>query len=123
MAQRDTFGEFNPAVEEFDCYVERLSMYFEANDIKNDKHKSVFLSVIGAKHYSLLRSLCSPDTPATKSYDELVATLKAHVSSRPLIIGERFKFHRKCQTETEKVNDFAAELRRLASTCAFGQFL
>lgn len=28
-----------------------------------------------------------------------------------------------CQSEPEKVNDFAAELRRLASTCDFGQFL
>jgi hypothetical protein len=47
MAHRDTFSEFNPAVEDFDCYVERLSMYFEANNIDADKQKSVFLSVIG----------------------------------------------------------------------------
>jgi len=123
MAHKDTFGEFNPSVEDFECYVERLAMYFEANDIEDAKKKSVFLSVIGAKYYSLLRSLCSPDAPSGKTFDELVATLKAHVSPKPLVIGERFKFHNRRQAEIENVGDFAAELRRLASTCNFGQFL
>jgi hypothetical protein len=123
MAHRDTFSEFNPAVEDFDCYVERLSMYFEANDIDEEKQKSVFLSVLGPKHYSLLRSLCAPDAPSTKTFDQLVATLKAHVSPKPLVIAERFKFHNRRQANVENVKDFAAELRRLASTCDFGQFL
>lgn len=93
MAQRDTFSEFNPSVEDFDCYIERLGMYFEANDIIDNKKKSVFLSVVGAKYYKLLRSLCSPGAPASKTFEELVDTLKAHVSPKPLVIGERFKFH------------------------------
>ena len=123
MAHRETFSEFDPAVEDFDCYVERLCMYFEANDIAEVKQKSVFLSVIGPKYYSLLRSLCAPDAPSTKTFNQLVETLKAHVSPKPLVIAERFKFHNRCQTSAENVKDFAAELRRLASTCDFGLFL
>lgn len=110
MAKKDSFEEFNPSLEEFDCYVERLTMYFEANDIADNKKKSVFLSVIGAKYYSLLKSLLSPDQPSTKTFDDLVAALKAHVSPKPLVIAERFKFHNRRQSELEKVNEFTAEL-------------
>ena len=49
MSKKENFDEFNPSVEEFECYVERPAMYFEANNIAIEKQKSVFLSVIGAK--------------------------------------------------------------------------
>lgn len=79
-------------------------MYFEVNDIEDAKLKNVFLLVIGAKYYSLLKSLCSPRAPSPKTYDELelAATLKSHLSSQPLIIAERFKFHNRCQSKLEK---------------------
>ena len=42
MASKDAIGEFNPAVENFDCYIERLETFFEANDIGASKHKVSF---------------------------------------------------------------------------------
>ena len=123
MAGRETFCEFNPEIETFDCYIERLNMYFEANDIANAKQKCVLLSVIGAKYYSLLKNLCSPDLPSTKSFDELVKTLKDHITPKPIIIAERYRFHQRAQQSSETVNEFAADLQKLASTCEFGNFL
>ena len=38
-------------------------------------------------------------------------------------MAERFKFHQRNQHDGEDVAKFAAELRRLASTCNFGDFL
>ena len=92
MSKKENFDEFNPSVEEFECYVERLAMYFEANDIAIEKQKSVFLSVIGAKYYSLLKSLLFPDQPSTKTYDELVRTLKSmfHQNHWLLLKGSNF---------------------------------
>lgn len=46
-----------------------------------------------------------------KTYDEFVATLKAHISPKTLIIAERLKFHNRFKSEIEKVNDFAANLK------------
>ena len=38
-------------------------------------------------------------------------------------MAERYKFHQRTQKDGEGVTAFAAELRRLASTCNFGDFL
>jgi len=39
--------------------------------------------------------------PATKEYDALVEALQAHLDPKPIIIAERFKFHRRNQCDGE----------------------
>ena len=46
--------EFTPDTESISAYLERLQLYFDANRIAEDKRVSVLLTVIGAKHYTLL---------------------------------------------------------------------
>ena len=75
--------------------------------------------MVGAKHFRLLKSLCSPDCSFSTDFSSAVEILKSHLSPKPLIIGERFKFHNRNQAGSESVNDFAAELRRLAASCEF----
>ena len=60
----------------------------------------MLLSLLGGKVYGTLRNLLSPEQPAGKSYDELKTVLKAHYEPK-----------------------FVAELKRLAATCEFGQYL
>ena len=71
----------------------------------------------GAKNYALLCSLLAPPLPREKSYEELVGTLKGHFEPKPLIIAERFYFHRRNQATS------VAELRRLSVKCEFSAFL
>lgn len=114
---------FQPGTDDWEQYEERLQQYFEANGLDGDKKRAVFLTVMGAQTYSLLSSLVAPAKPATRTYDELVATLKDHLKPKPLVIAERFKFHRRNQGETETVAEYMAELRKLASKCQFGTYL
>lgn len=108
----------------FEEYTERIEEYFIANDIDDeDKKRSIFLTVCGEKTYSLLRNLCSPDKPNTKSYDDLKKTLTEHLRPKPLIIAERYKFHQRKQESNEKVRDYLANLRKLSDTCEFNAFL
>ena len=44
-------------------YLERVELYFAANDVAEEKKVPMLLSVIGAKTYSVLRSLVPPATP------------------------------------------------------------
>ena len=46
--------------------------------------------------------------------------LKDHLSPKPLIIAERFRFHKRNQREGETVTQYIAELRKLAEFCEFG---
>ena len=53
--------QFDPAVEQWTQYVERLEQFFVANDVIGDdkavKRRAAFLSVVGRDTYNLLRSL------------------------------------------------------------------
>ncbi|KAJ8348953.1 hypothetical protein SKAU_G00275420 [Synaphobranchus kaupii] len=67
---------------------------------------------MGPKTFNLLRCLVQPDRPGTKSYAAIVTTLTAHFSPKPLVIAERFRFHKRNQEEGESVTVFVAALRR-----------
>lgn len=49
--------EFQPGMQTMTAYLERTANYFVANDVAEDKYVPVLLSAIGAKNYTLLRSL------------------------------------------------------------------
>ena len=123
---RPTFGtlqEFTPGSESVTTYLERVNVFFKANDIAAGKRVPVLLSVVGAKTYALLRSLTSPTLPQEKSFDELAAALTSHFQPKPLLIAERFHFHRRDQSMEESIAEYVAELRRLATDCEFGDYL
>ena len=101
-----TFGRISEFVvedERISAYLERVELYFGANDIANEKKVAILLSVIGAKTYAVLRSLVAPDQPKDKSFAELKTLLKAHYDPKPLVIAERFRFYRRDQTAEESI--------------------
>ena len=87
--------EFQPDSEIITAYLERTKIYFTANDVADEKKVAVLLTVIGPKFFTLLRSLTTPELPQDKSFEELEAVLKAHFQPKPLVIAERFHFHRR----------------------------
>ena len=126
MAANHTFGhiqEFQPDSDSITAYIERMNLFFVANDVPNEKKVAVFLSVIGGKTYTLLRSLLSPQLPQSKSYSELVDSLKRHYEPKPLVIAERYHFHRRNQAAGEMIAQYVAELRRLSTHCEFDAYL
>ena len=126
MSTNATIGrldELQVGTEDFDCYAERMEQYFIANDIPEGKKVPEFLSAIGAKVYELLRDLVAPDSPKDKWFNDLVKTLRAHLKPKPLVIVERFKFHKRMQHEEESVVEYIVTLKHLATYCDFGSFL
>ena len=92
------FGQmerFNSDNEGIQPYLERVELYFVANEVGEDRRVPVFLSVIGSKTYALLRDLLSPVKPSEKTFDELKQVLEGHYKPKKVVIAERFRFHRK----------------------------
>ena len=118
-----SLSEFSVESESFSSYVERVKLYLDANDVKADKRLAVFLSVIGATTYSLLRDLVAPRKPSELKLDEAIEALTAHFQPKPIVIAEHFHFHRRSQLPGETVADLVAHLRRLSKHCEFGAFL
>ena len=124
MAVFGKIEEFNLYHENWDEYEERLTHYFIANKIDDAGiQRSILLSVVGAKTYSLIRNLVSPEKPGDKTFEALKTLIKNHLQPKPLTIAERFKFHQRKQEEGESVNQFLAGLRKLSENCDFGAFL
>ena len=115
-------GEYVDEKEDFESYVERLEAWLVVNGVTVEQKGSVFLAVIGATTYKLLKSLLAPEKPNTKTFDELVNVLQRHYKPKPLII-ERFRFYKRQQQEGETVASFSVALRQLSSSCEFGAFL
>ena len=116
-------GEYCDDKEDFESYTDRLSAWLVVNAVTDDQKSSVFLAVIGASTYKLLKSLLAPEKPNTKTFDELVNVLQRHYKPKPLIIAERFRFYKRQQQEGETVASFSVALRQLSSSCEFGAFL
>ncbi|KAJ8419115.1 hypothetical protein AAFF_G00006140 [Aldrovandia affinis] len=114
---------FDSTVEDWTTYVERVEQYCLANEVESERKVAVLLSVMGAKMCNLLHSLIAPAKPATKTFDQIVETLKRHLNPTPLVIAERFRFHKRNKSRAESVSEYMAELRRLAEHCQFGQGL
>ncbi|CAC5413771.1 unnamed protein product [Mytilus coruscus] len=64
-----------------------------------------FFHSLWEKTYSLLRNLCAPAKPNTKTFDNLKEVLTDHLRPKPLIIAERYKFHQRKQESHEKTSD------------------
>ena len=73
-----SLSEFSTQTESFASYVERVKLYLDANDVKQEKRLAVFLSVLGASTYSLLRDLVAPRKPLDLTLDATIDVLQAH---------------------------------------------
>ena len=114
-----SIGEFKESEEDFETYLSRVKLYFEANDIDDKKQKSVFLTLLGPKVFGLAKTLCAPQTLDKCSLDDITKALTSHYTPKVIVIYERYKFYSRNQEQGETIKDFVAKLRELASTCKF----
>ena len=126
MATLGKLPEFHDG-EDWREFIERLDAYFFANTITGneaeEKKRAILLTVCGSKTYSLMKNLLAPRKPTEKTYKELVDLIASHLSPKPLVIVERFKFYRRDQKPHESINDYVAALRKAAENCEFGTTL
>ena len=115
--------EFDSASDDWTSYLERFEHYLKANKVSNDARRDALLACIGKQTYALLRALIAPAKPGEKSYKELVASLTAHLAPKPLLIAERYRFHKRDQKEGETIREYVACLQKMTELCEFGASL
>lgn len=123
MATIGKIGEFREERETFVCYLERFEQFLAANNVADERRLPIFLSVVGPTAYGILKNLLQPTLPKDKDYAAITKALKDHYHPKPIVISERFKFHKRNQREGEKVTDYVVALKKLSIDCEFGTFL
>ena len=95
-----TFGqlqEYKAEAENISSYMECVELFFTANGVAEDKQVPVFLSVVGATTYALLRDLLVLKKPQAKCIEVLFETLREHYEPKLLVIAEWFYFYKRSQ--------------------------
>jgi hypothetical protein len=123
FSQIGKIGEFDDTKELFQTYVKRLTLYFSANNVAAEKQGQHFCLLMGPKTFQTLSNLTVPDDPTTYTFADIEQTLEYYFSPRKILVIERFHFNKRDQKGNETVSEYALELKRLASTCNFGDFL
>ena len=118
-----SLDDFHPDAECFSAYLEIAKIFFTANDIAEDKQVPVFFNAIVTTTYGFIRNLLAPADPMSKTLKVITDTLSAHFEPKPLVVVERYHFHKRDQAPGESVVDFMAELRQLVAKCNFANFL
>ncbi|PIK47184.1 hypothetical protein BSL78_15954 [Apostichopus japonicus] len=111
MAVFGHVGVFDEKLELFADYADRCDAFIAANDVAEEKRANFFLAVVGVIAYRLLKDLCSPNLPNTKSYGDLKKLLQDHYSPRPIVIAERHRFWTATQGENKSISCFIVRLK------------
>ena len=120
MATIGSIELYDPSSADWEAYQERLEVFLEANAVAEGQRVATLLTVIGGTAYKIVRNLVAPASPKDKTYTELMDALSAHFLPKPLVITERYCFHKRDQLPGESIVIYVAELRRLARHCNFG---
>ena len=70
----------------------------------------------------MLMNLLASVAPKDNSLANIEMALFEHYKPKPGVTGQRFIFHQE-QMPGEPINDYLVNLRRLARTCDFNQFI
>lgn len=84
-------------------YKGRLEQFFIANDIKEDEKqkKAELLNTCAENTYILLRNLCVPNIPESKTYEELTALLDKHGAPDKADFAARVVFYKPRRQKAE----------------------
>ncbi|XP_050509696.1 uncharacterized protein K02A2.6-like isoform X1 [Diabrotica virgifera virgifera] len=124
MALVGNIEQFNETGgEDFNSYLERLEHLFIVNKVDENMKISLFITLAGPMVYQTLKNLVAPKKPTELTYAEIKSKLILHYAPPVSEIYERFVFYNCQQKVNQSVSDYMVELKKLSSTCNFGQFL
>lgn len=113
--------EFDPEELELPAWLDLFEMSADVNGATAaETKKSLLLSSIGIKTYSVIVKLCAPDLPSTKSFQDIVKLLKDHFVTAPSYHKALCEFLQRKKLKSETVKQYYAELKKYAKQCEFG---
>ena len=88
----------------------------------NTKNTQLLLTYVDSNMYSLIKSLCSPDNPTTKTINQIRTAVCDHINPKANKHTQRYVFSETRQLHGQSVNEFIAKLREIAEDCEFEHY-
>lgn len=83
---QSNIAEFAPNDETWTVWKEKLDLYFsEIACTRAETKKAILLRSIGSGPYNLLHSLCNPEKPSAKTFEELCKLLETHYTPPTIV--------------------------------------
>ena len=119
-----------PAVEKFDFakpeewsrWIRRFERFRQASDLANKSEEvqiSTLVYSLGDKAEDIL-TLFNLEAEELKKYDTVKGKFESYFEKRRNTIYDRARFNSRTQRENESVEEFIADLYRLAENCGYG---
>uniref|UniRef100_UPI00398E44CB uncharacterized protein isoform X2 n=1 Tax=Pristiophorus japonicus TaxID=55135 RepID=UPI00398E44CB len=129
MSSLSNFQQFTDG-EEWYSFAERLEHFFIANYLDGDtpatllnKRRATLLNSCGPTINCLIRDLLAPAKTTTKNYGERVTLIQEQLKPKESILTARHWSYTHRQPEGQEIAKYAADLRKLAAPCDFGDHL
>ncbi len=114
---------FGGSSKEWASYVERFEQFLVANGIGEPKKiVATFLTAIGSKTYDLLKDIVAPTKPSELKFEEILAALNKHYDPKPLVIAERFNFHKRNQLRMNQSPSIVRLCEKMHRPMSLGHF-
>ena len=124
MATHGAVSTFDPNMEDWTTYTERMKHYFVANDVTDaDKKRSILLSACGPATFKVIRNLVEEGKLDTTPYDDIVKLVKNYYDPPPSVTMQRYKFNTRVRGASESVANYVAALREIAQHCEYKESL
>lgn len=112
---------FDMTTGDWNMFIKRMLNTFTVYRTTEDElQKAYLLPSLVDPTYRLLISLCLPDDPQDKTFDELRAIFTKHFTPASAYFVARKAFYRATQAADEQISAWAARLRLLAVERGFG---
>lgn len=108
---------------EWSIFKSRLTQFLKVNVVTEDNKSAFLITHLSDESYRLLRNLAYPEEIEALSFKKLVELLDIHFKPKSCTFADKAKFYGATRKSGEKLGDWAARLRGLASYCDFGTAL
>lgn len=116
------FPQFD-ANDDFVIFKERFENQLEVYGIDSNARSGILISSLSANVYKVLKSLCDPELPKNKGYDDLIRLLQTLFTIKISVFKERKTFYDARQHRNETPNNWFLRVKNLSVNCAFGDEL
>lgn len=117
-------GAFDNSQEDWMTHIDRLQLYFTANNIHSDpKQRAILLSICRPSTYTLLWSSCCTMQTDQKYIWATSQQIGDHYSLKPSVTVQWYNFHSRSRQQGEIIASYVAELGQFSEHCEFSTLL